>query len=188
MTSLLGSLIDRGILLEGADWGISKNVPFWHSEGSHPLTLYLIETLFALKWSWQYKLHEDVLGCMCVALCANWQRPKAQTDYQKLNTCSRGFSWEKAQVNLHHLLHHFTIHLTPFLLQWRLNVATSTSYHPKFYELVRLVACFEDFVVQSKARATEIEHGPQHLQSSSSALQPTPPEPPEPPVRYHQSH
>ena len=52
---------------------MSKYVPFLHSEASHPLPLYLIGAFFALNWSWHYELHEDVLGFMWVALCANWQ-------------------------------------------------------------------------------------------------------------------
>jgi hypothetical protein len=52
---------------------MSKCVPFLHSEASHPLPFYPIGTIFALYWSWHYELHDDVLGFMRVALCANWQ-------------------------------------------------------------------------------------------------------------------
>jgi len=52
---------------------MSKYVPCLHSEASHPLPFYPIGTTFALNRSWHYELHEDVLGFMWVALCANWQ-------------------------------------------------------------------------------------------------------------------
>jgi hypothetical protein len=52
---------------------MSKYVPFLHSEASHPLPFYPIGTIFAFNLSWHYELHEDVLGFMWVALCANWQ-------------------------------------------------------------------------------------------------------------------
>ena len=65
---------------------MSKYVPFLHSEASHPLPFYPIGTIFALNWSWHnwswhYGLHEDVIGFMWVALCANWQgwKPKVTT-------------------------------------------------------------------------------------------------------------
>jgi hypothetical protein len=51
---------------------MSKYVPFLHSEAGHSLLFYSIVTMFALIRSWSYELHDDVLGYMWAALCANW--------------------------------------------------------------------------------------------------------------------
>jgi len=57
-------------LQRGPTEKMSKNVHCLRSEGSHPLTLYLIETLFALKLRLPYhKLHMRMcLNCLCVSL------------------------------------------------------------------------------------------------------------------------
>jgi hypothetical protein len=44
-------------MAEGGDWGTVQKVPLLHSEGSHPLTLYPIETPFALDESWHGSWH-----------------------------------------------------------------------------------------------------------------------------------
>ena len=62
----------RSALPEGVNWGNVQICAFLHSEAGHPLFLYPIGTGFALNFSWSYELHEDVLGFMWVALCANW--------------------------------------------------------------------------------------------------------------------
>jgi hypothetical protein len=52
---------------------MSKYVLFMHSEAGHPLPFNSTWTIFASNRSWNYELHENVLGFVWVTLCANWQ-------------------------------------------------------------------------------------------------------------------
>jgi len=59
------------LFTEGGDWENVKNVPFLHSEASHSLPPQLIDIIFALNESLQYKLHEDALISFYVNVYVN---------------------------------------------------------------------------------------------------------------------
>ena len=69
----LGSKRMALIYQRGSTGEMSKYVLFMHSEAGYPLPFNPIGTIFASNRSWNYELHEDVLGFMWVTLCANWQ-------------------------------------------------------------------------------------------------------------------